>query len=57
MEYKILEAGSKEALAREVSAHLAEGWTLQGGVFVLDQTAMVWRFFQAVVRTAGAKCD
>jgi hypothetical protein len=54
MEYKVLEAGSRDEIERMVAEHIAEGWAPLGGIYVMSQTALVWRFFQAMVRTEKA---
>ena len=50
MRYTILEAGSIAELARQVQQLIDEGWEPQGGVSAASNQALVWWYYQAMVR-------
>jgi hypothetical protein len=53
--YRIIEAKDMEGLEQDVNEALREGWTLQGGVCVVNSQAntYAWWFYQAMVRGDG----
>ena len=57
MEYAVCEANSAAALAKAVTAKLAEGWRLYGNLTVSNAGQGNWWYYQSVVRGGGADAE